>query len=220
MAEDSYITATTYLRFYFTRGFVQRPYLVYLDADTLVLTDPCAPLSLLEDNVLGAVQDEFNPAVGAGTALPGLADRRPGWRGRPYFNAGVLWAPAGTLAVMRAGVERALVRDRRFIHHNDQDALNLWLLGGGAVAAVPAGFNRFEVGRFLERGDWVRRVVARPLHSRGASVIHYVGPVKPWMPACPDTEDVRLYRGYLADAARRVRRLGELGIAPDRAVVR
>jgi lipopolysaccharide biosynthesis glycosyltransferase len=221
MAEDSYITATTYLRFRFTRGFVQRPYLVYLDADTLVLADPCAPLEHLAEGSLGAVPDEFNPSVGVGTALPGLAEYRPGWRGRPYFNAGVLWASVGTLAVMRAGVERALVRGRRFIHHNDQDALNLWLLGGGAATALPAGFNRFEVGRFLERGDWVRRVVARPLHSRGASLIHYVGPVKPWMPDCPGTEDVRLYRGYLADAARRVRRLGELGIAPvDRAVAR
>lgn len=221
MAEDSYITSATYLRFAFTRDFVTRPYLVYLDADTLVLADPCAPFALLGDDTIGAVPDEFNPTVGTGTGLPGLAEARPAWRGRVYFNAGVLWAPTGMLAAMRIGVARALWRERRFIHHNDQDALNLWLLDSGGVAAVPGGFNRFEVGRFLERGDWVRRVVSRPLHSRGASLIHFVGPLKPWMSTCPATPDVRLYRGYLAEALRRVRRLGDQGIAaPDAAAAR
>jgi lipopolysaccharide biosynthesis glycosyltransferase len=104
MAEDSYITSATYLRFTFTPGFVGRPYLVYLDADTLILADPSTPLAQVGDGVVGAVRDEFNPAVGIGTGLPGLAEARPGWRGRSYVNAGALWAPAGMLAVMRTGV--------------------------------------------------------------------------------------------------------------------
>jgi lipopolysaccharide biosynthesis glycosyltransferase len=221
MAEVSYITPATYLRFAFTRGFVPRSHLVYLDADTLVLADPSPPLALLGDDTVGAVRDEFNPAVGTGTGLPGLASARADWSGRPYFNAGVLWAPTEILGVMRAGVARALRWGRGFIHHNDQDALNLWLLASGKVTTVPGEFNRFEVGRFLERGDWVRRVVTRPLDSASAAIIHFVGPLKPWMRACPVTADVRLYRTHLARTMRRVRRLGDLGIAaPDQAATR
>ncbi|MFH9723716.1 hypothetical protein ACH4M4_12230 [Streptomyces sp. NPDC017254] len=39
MADASYITVTTYLRFEFTPDFVRRPYLIYVDADVLVRGD-------------------------------------------------------------------------------------------------------------------------------------------------------------------------------------
>lgn len=214
MNERSYITSTTYLRFGFTPRFVQRPYLIYLDADVLALGAISAPLSLLEGASVGMVTDEFNPTVGVGTALPGLVDRCPQWRGRPYFNAGVLWLSTGALTAMRKGVERAQLRWRHHIHHNDQDALNLWLLESGRVRTVPGEFNRFELGRFLERGDWVRRVVKRPLITDDARLIHYVGPIKPWSASCPVTEDVVIYRGHLAQTMRQVRRLGDLSIEP------
>jgi hypothetical protein len=57
-------------------------------------------------------------------------------------------------------------------------------------------------------------VVDRPLDSRDARLIHFVGPVKPWSPTCPGTEDVRTYRECLARAVRRVNRLGDLSIEP------
>src|SRR6266568_4841118 len=212
MGESSYITATTYLRFAFTPQFVERPYLIYLDADVLVLGDIAAPLNLLNGKSIGMVADEFNPTVGVGTALPGLADRRPVWRGRTYFNAGMLWLPSWSLLSMRDGVELAQRRWRRHIHHNDQDALNLWLLESGQVQPLPVEFNRFELGRFLERGNWVRRVVKRPLNSNDARLIHFVGPIKPWAKSCPATEDVRTYRQHLARTLRRVRRLGDLSL--------
>ena len=214
MGESSYITVTTYLRFAFTPRFVRRPYLIYLDADVLVLGDIVTPLNLLNGISIGMVVDEFNPTIGVGTALPGLADRRPLWRGRSYFNAGVLWSPTESLSAMRTGVEQAQRRWRRHIHHNDQDALNLWLLEAGQVQPLPGKFNRFELARFLERGDWVRRVVKRPLASDDARLIHFVGPVKPWSASCPGTEDVRAYRQHLALTMRRIRRLGDLSIDP------
>ena len=123
--------------------------------------------------------------------------------------------PTAMLAAMRDGVRRSVVAGRRFIHHNDQDALNLWLLRHDVARPVPALFNQFEVGRFLERGDWVRRVIHRPLRSTGAALLHYVGPNKPWLPGCPTSEDVRTYRAHLLDATRRVRRLGDLGISTE-----
>lgn len=212
IVEGSYITITTYLRFRFAPAFVQRPYLIYLDADVLALDDVSAPLAELADDRLGVVRDEFNTAVGESPALPGLVDRWPALHGRTYYNAGVLWTPTLLLSSIHLGVERALTHGRKYIHHNDQDALNLWLLASATAQAMPARFNRFEVGRFLERGDWVRRVVRRPLHSADAALLHFVGPLKPWLAWCPVTEGVRLYRSHLRDTRRRIRRLGDLSI--------
>ncbi|WP_153813670.1 glycosyltransferase [Streptomyces sp. SUK 48] len=209
MADASYITVTTYLRFEFSPEFVRRPYLIYVDADVLVRGDLTAPLDALRPGEVGAVRDEFNPAVGRCPALPGVAERWPRLRDRPYYNAGLLWAHTADLPRIRHGVEQALARHRQHILHNDQDALNLWLLHVGRVRAAEAAYNRFEVGRYLERGDWVRRVVTRPLRpDPAARLIHFVGPEKPWQATCPGTDDVREYRTLLKRALRHVRALG------------
>lgn len=209
MADTSYITVTTYLRFEFTPAFVRRPYLIYVDADVLVRGDLTTPLDALRHGEVGAVRDEFNPAVGSCPALPGAVDRWPRLRGQPYYNAGLLWAHTADLPRIRHGVEQALSRHRRHILHNDQDALNLLLLHTGRVRAVDAAYNRFEVGRYLERGDWVRRVVTRALRpDPAARLIHFVGPEKPWQTDCPGTEDVREYRTALKRTLRHVRALG------------
>lgn len=214
LVDDEYISITTYLRFQFTPAFVGRPYLIYIDSDVLVRGDLSAPLGGLPDGRLGAVQDEFNPQVGGtGHALPGVAERWPQLRERAYFNAGVLWMPTAMLGSIRSGVEQVLVRGRRHILHNDQCALNLWLLSSGAVQPVDGVFNRFELGRFWERGNWVRRVVDRPIRSDpDAALVHFVGPEKPWQSDCPTTEDVREYRAHLRATVRLVHRMGELGI--------
>ncbi|MDJ0461900.1 glycosyltransferase [Streptomyces sp. H27-C3] len=209
MAEASYISVATYLRFEFTAEFVRRPYLIYVDADTLVRGDLSAPLSDLPPGEVGAVRDEFTPSVGEGHALPGAAERWPHLKGRPYYNAGLLWAHVADLPRVRRGVGHALVRQRRHILHNDQDALNLWLLRTGRVRPVGPGYNRFELGRFLERGNWVRRVVTRsPRPDAAAPLVHFVGPEKPWQTTCPRTEEVREYRTLLRRTMRHVRALG------------
>ncbi|MFJ7998756.1 glycosyltransferase [Streptomyces sp. NPDC096310] len=87
MADTAYISLTTYLRFEFTPAFVRRPYLIYVDADTLVRGDLTAPLHGLHQGEIGAVRDEFNPAVGASPALPGAAER---W---PHLKAGPTTTP-------------------------------------------------------------------------------------------------------------------------------
>src|SRR5215217_7163232 len=124
----SCITTTTYLRFQLTPRFVERPYLLYLDADVLVLGDISAPFAYLGDGQLGAVRDEFNYTVGECPALPGLVRRWPNLHGRPYYNAGALWLPTQVMPVIRAGVAGAMARGHQYIHFNDQDALNMWLL--------------------------------------------------------------------------------------------
>ncbi|MEO3765416.1 glycosyltransferase [Streptomyces sp. B8F3] len=214
MADNEYISIATYLRFQFTPAFVARPYLVYMDSDVLVRGDLSSPFNSLGPGRVGAVQDEFNPRVGGtGHGLPGVAQRWPHLGDCAYFNAGVLWVPAAMLSPLRRGVEETLLRGRRHILHNDQDALNLWLLSSRKVHAVAPSFNRFELGRFGERGDWVRRVVRRPIRSDpDAALVHFVGREKPWLRNCPETEDVRDYRSHLHATVRHLNRMGELGI--------
>ena len=89
--ELAYITATTFLRFDFSPDFVQRPHLVYLDCDLLVLDDISSPFESLGASHLGVVRDEFSPTVGECAALPGFVERFPSYYGSPYFNAGALW---------------------------------------------------------------------------------------------------------------------------------
>lgn len=213
---SSYISRTTYLRFQLTPRFVGRPYLVYLDADVLVLDDISAPLAHVDDGRLGAVRDEFNHTIGECPALPGLAEKWPKLHGRPYVNAGALWLRTDLMPVVGAGVTWAMRHGRRYIHHNDQDALNLWLLSSSSATQLPGRLNRFELDRFLEKGDWVRRVVRRDLRSIDVSILHFVGPAKPWMASCPRTEGVRLYASYLRETARLLRRLGDRTIGLDR----
>ncbi|MFC4060225.1 glycosyltransferase [Planomonospora corallina] len=212
MADTIYITATTYLRFEFTAAFVGRPYLVYVDADTLAVDDISPPLHDLPGDRLGLVADEFTPEVGRGQALPGLTGDRPHLAGRPYFNAGMWWAPTALLPAIRAGVRDALLTGRRYIFHNDQDALNLWQLDHGTVHPVAGRFNTYELARFLERSDWPRRYTSRSPHATGAALLHFVGSAKPWLPSCPPTEHVRLYRDQLRRTVRAVHRLGDLSV--------
>ncbi|MEZ0073587.1 glycosyltransferase [Planotetraspora sp. GP83] len=216
MPDDDYISVTAYLRFAFTEQFVGRPYLIYVDADTLPVDDITPPLHTLSGR-LGLVVDEFNPAVGRGHALPGLAEDRPDLAGRPYFNGGMWWAPTRLLHAVRDGVVTALADGGRYIYHNDQDALNLWALQTGTpIATVEPRFNSYELGRFLERSNWVRRYTTRaPLDTR-AGLLHYVGSRKPWHPTCPGTEGVRLWRAHAKATARTLLRLGDHSIPVPR----
>lgn len=215
IVEGDYITTTTYLRFRLTPRFIDRPYLIYLDADTLVLDDISAPLESLNSRQLGAVRDEFNHTLGECPALPGLVAEQPNLHGRPYYNAGALWLCSSLMPKVDVGVRVALTAGRRFIHHNDQDALNLWLLMNGEAASLPGRFNRFEMDRFLEESDWVRRVVKRSLRSIDTSMLHFVGPVKPWLNSCPPTQGVKLYRSQLREVEHALRRLGVVSIAVE-----
>jgi lipopolysaccharide biosynthesis glycosyltransferase len=210
--DNEYITVTAYLRFQFTPQFVGRPYLIYVDADTLAVDDISPPLHDLDGHRLGLVVDEFNPWVGRGHALPGLAQDRPDLVGRPYFNSGMWWAPVGLLGAVLIGVQRVLLTQSRYIFHNDQCALNLWLLSTGAARPVPGRYNNYELARFLDRGDWTRRYTHRSPHATDAALIHFVGSAKPWLPSCPPTEHTRLYRDHLRRCLRTLRRLGDLSI--------
>lgn len=204
-----YISTATYLRFHFDKGFVNRPYLMYLDSDTLVLGDVAAPLNHIQDHQVGLVRDLFNHTVGRGPALPGVAQRWPDLKGRPYFNAGAMWCHVTVLPQLHADVVTIMSRAGRHIHFNDQDALNLWGLRRNTVQSLDRGFNTFEIDRFREVGDWIYRTVEKTTPPASPTILHFVGPDKPWHDRCPPTAGVLLYRGYLREAARLIRRTSD-----------
>ncbi|MEE6259849.1 glycosyltransferase family 8 protein [Plantactinospora sonchi] len=205
LASCGHISAATYLRFGFTRRFVDRPYFVYLDADLLVLGDLTGPFDSLATGQIALVRDRLVHAVGRGQALPGVVERWPSFAGRPYYNAGVMWCPSGTLPGLRGHIAAIMARAQQHIHFNDQDALNLWALFSGAV--VPAGdaLNTFE----LERFEGGAHLTGNPDRADPA-VLHFVGPDKPWQRTCPPCRAVTLYRTYLDAARRLTSRVGDL----------
>lgn len=187
-----YISSATYLRFFFDADFLGKPYLLYLDADTLVMGDVTEPFNDLSRDAVGAVEDEILHTVGFGPALPGLVDLWPRYAGRSYFNAGAMWAPTGVLESMRAGIASAL-RYSEHIHFNDQDALNLWFLCARTCQAVGSRFNRFELGREREQSDWVDGVIKPITSNSEPRMLHFIGPLKPWLRRTPGVSAVRLY---------------------------
>ncbi|MDT5349565.1 MAG: hypothetical protein QOH91_2852 [Mycobacterium sp.] len=207
--ELAHITATTYLRFDFRPDFVQRPYLIYLDCDLLVLDDISSPFESIGAAQLGVVRDEFSPTVGDCAALPGFVDHFPSYYGSQYFNAGALWLDTKLMPTVKDAVVDVLAgRKRRYIYYNDQDAMNIWLLERGQGKPLPGHLNRFEIERFLEFTDWPRGVVPEIAGPRNASVLHFMGEFKPWLKRCPLTPGVRLYRYRLDEAQKLLRKLG------------
>ncbi|MEB4209152.1 glycosyltransferase [Mycobacterium sp. 94-17] len=212
--ELAHITATTYLRFHFDPDFVQRPYLIYLDCDLLVLDDVSSPFECLGASQLGVVRDEFSPTVGECAALPGFVDHYPCHYGSHYFNAGALWLDTTLMPTVKDAVGAVLSGPKkRYMYYNDQDALNIWLLERGHGRPLPGHLNRFEIDRFLEFTDWPKGVVPEIAGPRRASILHFMGECKPWLKACPMTPGVRLYRFQMDETQRLLRRLGIKTIA-------
>lgn len=210
LRHGAYITEATYLRFALPTAEVDRPFVVYLDADLIVLDDLTGPFNHIRPGHVGVVRDEIVQSIGRDRALPGFADTYPHHLGAPYYNAGAAWLAAADLDPYRAGSIAQLRCHPRHIHFNDQDALNLWLLHQQAAVALPATYNRFELDRFRERSDWITRATGPRRSLTDATIIHFIGSHKPWLAACPSTETVVTYRRLLADTRRLLRRIGDL----------
>ncbi|MEO3747769.1 glycosyltransferase [Plantactinospora sp. B5E13] len=204
LASCGHISAATYLRFGFTRRFVDRPHFVYLDADLLVLGDLSGPFDSLATGQVALVRDRLVHAVGRGQALPGVVQRWPSFAGRPYYNAGVMWCASETLPGLRGHIATIMARAQQHIHFNDQDALNLWALFSGAVVPAGAAWNTFELERFEEGAH-----LSDNSGSADPVVLHFVGPDKPWQRTCPPCRGVRLYRSYLTAARRLTSQVGD-----------
>ena len=212
IVNGAHITATTYLRFEFSPGFVRRPHLLYLDCDVLVLDDISSPFDTLGAMQVGLVRDEFNATLGECPALPGFVERFPAFYGRPYYNAGAIWIGTNLMPTLKNGISDILAGSKScFIHFNDQDALNMWLIEQGSVEPLAGHFNRFEIGRFIELRDpfWMSMEKLGATNGpRDASLLHFIGELKPWLKRCPATPGVQRYRLQMREALGLLEKLG------------
>jgi lipopolysaccharide biosynthesis glycosyltransferase len=116
------------------------------------------------------------------------------------------------LEAMRHGTACAAERGRAHIHFNDQDVLNLWLATSGQGVRLPSRYNRFELGRFFEEGDWMGELVAGARHDGAVHALHFIGPDKPWQRRCPATPGVRLYARSLRAARALLSRVRDAAV--------
>jgi lipopolysaccharide biosynthesis glycosyltransferase len=203
LPERGHISRTTYARLLLPYLLPDEARLLYLDADTLVLSDVRPLLEQPVSQCLGAVQDLLNPRLGSPTALGRFGLPRPLAK-RRYFNAGVLllnldaWREEH-IAMRAFQVLRAYSEQLRFL---DQDALNLVVQG--CYDELDRRWNVFPlddlfralVPRYYGRKE-VRKGSLRVLQAN-ARILHFVGPLKPWDNAYPpDSMAGQLYRTFL-----------------------
>jgi lipopolysaccharide biosynthesis glycosyltransferase len=169
-APVDYISAAAYLRLFLPDLMppeVRR--LVYLDSDVVVLDD----LSPLWDVPLDAAPFAAVPEtflLGDRGGIPGAGPEHD--PAAPYFNTGVLLMHLPVWRELRI-TEQCL----GYLHEHadrlrlaDQDALNL--IGYGRWVPLPRRWNWMLY--LLESND-------DPVPAEAASVIHFLGPNKPWI---------------------------------------
>jgi lipopolysaccharide biosynthesis glycosyltransferase len=172
----------------------EAPRLLYLDCDTLVLDD-VAPLfrESLDGAPLAAVRDQFIPCISApGSGVP--PSREGLVPDSPYFNSGALLFDVAAWQRHALG-EQCLEYVRHPaapLRNPDQDALNAVV--GSAWHELERSWNFMvgQAGATVYFGGWEGRAADRA--HRAARILHFVGPVKPWMDAFRDAECRRLYR--------------------------
>ncbi|KQV20882.1 hypothetical protein ASC99_20460 [Kitasatospora sp. Root107] len=178
---------------------------LYLDADTMVLTDlrPLLRQPLLGSPV-GAVLDPQNPTIGYGIALPGW-DQLGIPIGREYFNSGVM-----VLDLTRCRQLQTFEKAHRFLEEHpdkvkfwDQDALNFAV--GNNWRRLEARWNTFALSPLAAQPGFAHYAEAfTPLEKlladeETAALIHFAGPDKPWNDDYPQGRLGDLYRGFLAE---------------------
>lgn len=163
---------------------------IYLDSDTIVRTDLQSLWTVdLEGKTLGAVSDQWIAGAHVRSILG--FDTDDDQFIPPYFNAGVFvadlerWRNHGVGQILSDFLSR---RPRLRCH--DQDALNLVLRDDWH--ALPPAWNALLTrpgvsppasSRFARGDDYSREAIIA-----SASIVHFLGSVKPWHDAYRDLE--------------------------------
>lgn len=201
---SGWVSPAVYLRLTATDSLPEFAKALYLDVDTLVLQDLRPLLATdLGGAPLAAVRDPQNPVLKSGIALPGW--HQLGLPGeREYFNSGVMLLDLDVCR--RTGLSE---RAEWFLTHHpssarfwDQDALNwaaddLWF-------RLARRWNTFALTPLISRGGFVHyaehAIALSELvdDERGAAVLHFAGPDKPWSDEYPPGAILDLYRAHAA----------------------
>jgi lipopolysaccharide biosynthesis glycosyltransferase len=207
-ARDAHLPPTAYARLFLPElaratGAART---VYLDSDTLSVSalDDLLRVQLAPHQVCAAVPDQgtvtwSHPPTGLAPYLEPGADE-------PYFNSGVLlidnaaWKDQGVCSRVLSAARRGPTA--RFVPSwADQGWLNLYLRG--KWLELPSRFNRQVAGfsvpfgrRIVSVTRWSARVIPR---APDTAVLHFVGPVKPWMADAKPGSIPNLYWAHWLD---------------------
>lgn len=204
-----WITAAAYLRLRLAEAARGAAQVLYLDCD-LIATGPIGELLATDlDAPVGAVRDVSHPTVGSGEGIPGF-ERLGIPADRDYLNSGVLLVDLARWRREQVAerCERFLVEHPEHVRFWDQDALNVVLddgwtrlppafnalplsmfaptdqvVGGSTGADVEPDPAKVEayLGPFLaERGYQLEFLPDALAAERGARILHFAGPLKPW----------------------------------------
>jgi len=166
----------TYARLSIGNAFRDHQRILYLDADTVVMSslEDLDVLTIEEPQIIAACLEPYTPTFASANGISDFA--KLGFSGaEPYFNAGVMLIDVG--GWRRAKVyERALEylgrRDVR-IALFDQEALNVALEGQWRELKP-----EWNVSRYWMRKE---RRALRPNILDDARIVHFLSAEKPWM---------------------------------------
>jgi lipopolysaccharide biosynthesis glycosyltransferase len=173
--------------------------ILYLDSDIIVQQDISHLLDYdMKDNVIGAVRDYCLTDIGDGLPIPCEQLGIP--FDTPYLNAGVLlidvkkWREQN----ITQKIIDTLLKFRKYIHHADQDGLNLILYKSRCILDSIYNVHTY----FFNINNWrmtdFRKIIISEtvFLEKNAILSHFIGP-KPWSQKRIDRKDTRLFWHYL-----------------------
>lgn len=182
----------TYARLQIGEIFQEQEQVLYLDADTLVLTDLCEldALTLQPGKIIAACIEPYTPTFDSPNGV--IDHQKLGIKGiMPYFNAGVMlidvqrWNKAGVMDQAVDYLRRLDLRITLF----DQEALNVALVNRWQTL-IP----EWNVSRYWMR---VERRANRPRILEDARIVHFLSTEKPWLdPAGVDSWLLKKFKEY------------------------
>jgi lipopolysaccharide biosynthesis glycosyltransferase len=198
--KDSAVNHPVYLRLAIPELFKAYEQVIYLDSDILFNRSPydLARIKIDSNYMIGACQDVQNPTLISGIAIPGW--QTLGLDGsQKYFNSGVLiintkkWNEA---KISEQAIE-FVENNPQHIRFFDQDALNYLLHEHwqkldltwnyppmSAILMVPGA------KYYAEKSFPIKQILK---NENSASILHFVGPTKPWQKDFPECAIKDLY---------------------------
>lgn len=200
---NSYMSISTYYRFYIPQLFSHYDRILYLDSDLIVDADIsdfasldfddklaiCSPSPFIRNKVLKGDDEKFS--LNYFTHVLKMPDPLQ------YFNAGVMLYNLKKMNVM--GVSEKLFKALEEINEpllQDQDILNSVLSNNGGVKLISEKYNMIRVFKITARRillEKFKEVFGISKKNNWFYIYHYVGNIKPWM---DKREDGRLFLKY------------------------
>lgn len=167
-----HISVETYFRFYIPEAIKAYDKVLYLDCDTIVLSDVKELFSTdIGENIIGASPDFLNPEV------CNYVSESLGLQPRDYINAGILVLNVRSFTAHNCK-ERAMdLLSKRKLLMMDQDAINL--VCTGYISQINPEWN-VQWHRLLDDSvmDYQKEIFTHVCAN--PKIIHYTSKIKPW----------------------------------------